>query len=154
MKASWLLQFTLATSTAVACTLCAGVGAALATPDAAPPRDDGDSAENSLTGIWRGTFVTQHDVASDGYLDITEHADGSLSGKWGNDPRGALTIEHGECVTKDIFQWEAPSQANEKGRYRVRATLSGKTLQLDVTYTWREKGKVKGLTAVSTLTRK
>ena len=109
--------------------------------------------ENSLTGIWRGTYVTQDEVVSNGYLDITEHADGALSGKWGNGPRGALTIEQGERVTADTFQWEAPSPAHVRGRYRVRATLRGKTLQLDVTYTWRVDGKIKGLTAVSALNR-
>ncbi len=123
MQTSRLIQFVRAASLILAFVLFAGVGAALAATDTSLRMGHDHSAENSLTGIWRGTFVTQNDVASNGYLDITEHADGSLSGKWGNDARGALTIEHGECVTKDIFQWEAPSQANEKGRYRVRAAV-------------------------------
>lgn len=109
----------------------------------------------SLTGIWQGTFyANQNGAVSKAYLNITEHADGSLSGRWGNSPNGALKIEYGERVTEGVFQWEASSEANEQGRYRVRANLKGKTLQLDITYTWREAGKVKGLTAASMLTKK
>ena len=154
MKSSRLFHCAFVTSTVLAVTLLTGSGGESATREAASPRDDGLSTESSLTGVWRGTFVTQNAVVSDGYLNITEHADGSLSGKWGNGPRGALSIEYGERVTENVAQWEAASAANEEGRYRIRATLNGKSLRLDVTYTWREKGKIKGLTAVSMLTRK
>ncbi len=152
MKTSRLFQFTLTTSMALA--LLIGVSAAWGTPDGAAPKDRGDDKENSITGIWLGKFVTEKEVVSAGYLNITQHADGSLSGKWGNSPRSVLTIERGECVKNDVFQWEAASKANKNGRYRVRATLRGKTLFLDVTYTWRENGKIKGLTAASSLTKK
>jgi hypothetical protein len=118
------------------------------------PRIHGQAPGKTLTGIWEGTYTNEGGDVSKGYLDITENADGTLSGKWGNDPEAALKIENGERVTKHVFQWEASSEANEKGRYRCRATLKGKTLELDITYTWREDGKVKGTTATSALTRK
>ncbi len=110
-------------------------------------------AADPLTGIWHGTYVNDDDVPSDAYLEVTENADGSLSGRWGNGPNGALVIEHGERVTKSVFQWEAASEAHQDGRYRIRARLIDGTLHLDVTYTWRQDGKINGQTAVSTLSR-
>lgn len=110
-------------------------------------------AKKELTGIWGGTFITQHDVESVGYLNITEHANGSLTGQWGNSPNSALRIENGERVTENVVQWEASSKANQQGRYRVLATVKGYTMELKVTYTWREASNVKGLTAFSVLTR-
>lgn len=140
-----------------------GAGASFASPDenlsnsrchsAQLDSAEVSAADDSLTGIWRGTYVNQNDIPSKGYLDITEHADGTLSGKWGNGPRSALAIKHGERVTSDMFQWEASSSENEKGYYRIRATIKENTMQLDITYTWRENGTVKGLTAYSLLTR-
>lgn len=109
---------------------------------------------NSLTGIWKGSFVNDRDVLSNAYLNITENADGTLTGKWGNSAPGVLVIENGERVNDELVQWEAASVQHKDGRYRVRATLKKGELNLDVTYTWRENSKVKGLTAVSTLTRK
>ena len=116
---------------------------------------DANQSSDTLSGVWQGDyFVNPTEVRSDGYLNITEHPDGSLTGWWGNSPRSVLKIESGERVTERIFQWEASSAANELGRYRVRAERKGETLELDVIYTWREAGQIKGLTASSLLTRK
>jgi hypothetical protein len=122
-----------------------------------PPRSYGQEGERKglVTGVWTGRY-TNHDngQSGDAYLDITEHADGTLTGKWGTDENTAVKIEHGERVTADLLQWEAVTEEKHQPRYRVRATLKGKTLELACTVTWREDGKVKGNTANSILTRK
>ena len=121
------------------------------TPEPIPAHIEGGTGP--LTGVWWGTFINQQGSVSRGYLNVTENADGTLSGQWGNAPKGCLTIEQGERVTEGTYQWEAPSQANEQGRYRVRAEMKENMLQLTITYTWREDGRVKGLTATSALAR-
>jgi hypothetical protein len=105
--------------------------------------------------VWTDRY-TNHDTgqSGDAYLDITEHTDGTRTGKWGTDENTAAKIEHGERVTADLLQWEAVTEEKHQPRYRVRVTLKGKTLELACTVTCREDGKVKGNTANSILTRK
>jgi hypothetical protein len=107
--------------------------------------------EKKIAGKYAGIYVNKDGQKSDAILTIEEKEDGTLTGKWGN-PDSELTIENGERVTADLLQWEAVHEAT-KGRYRVRCTVKGNALVLDVTLTWKEDGKVKGATGTSVLVK-
>jgi hypothetical protein len=120
----------------------------------AQPAEKQPEKKNSLTGVWKGTYTNHTNGLSGGaYLDVTEHPDGTITGKWGSDAESANKIERGERVTAQVLHWEMESKEEGKPVYRVRATQKDKALVLDITVTWREDGKVKGATATSVLTR-
>jgi hypothetical protein len=105
-----------------------------------------------ISGEWTGTAAN----SEGGYhnkevLNIKEHADGTLTGKWGPSDR-LWTIEKGERVTATLVQWEGSDKAG--GYYRVRCTQKGTFLLAEWTFTQKVEGKVKGHAGASIFVRK
>jgi hypothetical protein len=100
-----------------------------------------------ISGTWTGAGINSDgEYSSAGELVVTERPDGQLEGEWGA-PR-LLTIERGERVTPDLFQW---SSLYKDGTYQARCVRKGKSLVIDWTYTFSEAGQTKGNTGTIVL---
>lgn len=104
--------------------------------------------DRGISGKWSGTSINSSGK-SDGFLEVTENEDGTLTGKWGS-TGNELKIDKGERVTADILRWESSTETH---RWCVQAKVNGKSLVLEYTCTWKADGKIQGAIGTAVLTR-